>query len=76
MNTVVDPKEVGRRLRKLRGIRKRTGTAQEIGISYSALSKYEDGLKQPNDQSKALIANYFGKTVQEIFFDPKYDETT
>ena len=71
MNKLNDLKEIGRRLRELRGIRTRTGTAKEIGISYSALSKYEDGLKLPSDRTKAMIANYYGVTVQSIFFDPR-----
>lgn len=71
MNKVLDPKEIGRRLRKLRGIRTRTGTAKQIGISYSALSQYECGAKIPNDKTKVLISNYFGVSVQEIFFDPE-----
>ena len=70
MNKALDPKEIGRRLRELRGIRTRTGTAKQIGISYSALSKYEDGLKIPNDHTKTVIANFYGVSVQSIFFDP------
>lgn len=70
MNKVLDPKEIGRRLRELRGIKTRTGTAKQIGISYSALSKYEDGLKTPNDVTKVRIADYYGVPVQQIFFDP------
>ena len=76
MNKVVDPVEIGRRLRILRGIRTRTGVAKEIGVSYSALSKYENGWKVPNDSTKVRIADYYGTTVQRIFFDPEYDEST
>lgn len=76
MNTVVSAEEIGRRLRLLRGIRLRTGVAGEMHISYSALSKYEDGLKIPNDKTKVLIANYYGVPVQTIFFDPEYDKMT
>jgi DNA-binding XRE family transcriptional regulator len=70
LNKVLDPKEIGRRLRELRGIKTRTGTAKQIGISYSALSKYEDGLKTPNDATKVKIADYYNVPVQSIFFDP------
>ena len=70
MNKVLDPVEIGERLRKLRGIRTRQGAADEIGISYSALAKYEKGYKVPNDRTKVLIANYYGVTVQKIFFAP------
>lgn len=71
MNTTVNAIEIGRRLRKLRGVRTRTGAAKEIGISYSALSKYEDGRKVPNDGTKVKIANYYSVPVQKIFFDPE-----
>lgn len=67
-NRYIGPEEIGRRLRELRGIRVRTGAAREMGISYSALSKYETGTKTPNDETKVKIANYYQKTVQEIFF--------
>lgn len=76
MNKVVDPVEIGRRLRILRGIRTRTGVAKEMGLSYSAISKYEDGRKVPNDSTKVRIADYYGTTVQHIFFDPEYNEST
>ena len=76
MNAKIDPKTIGERLRKLRGIRVRKGVASEMGITYSALSKYEDGLKIPNDSTKVVIANYYGVSVQQIFFEPEYYETT
>ena len=70
MNKLASPEEIGRRLRLLRGIRTRTGVAREMEISYSAISKYEDGLKVPNDATKVKIANYYCTSVQSIFFDP------
>lgn len=70
MNKAVDAIEVGKRLKKLRGIKTRAGVARELGISYSGLCKYESGLKVPNDKTKVLIANYYGVPVQQIFFDP------
>ena len=68
--------EIGERLRELRGIRPRTKVAEQMGISYSALCKYEYGEKRPGDETKRKIARYYGKTVQEIFFDSEYDVTT
>ena len=59
---------VGKRLIELRGIRTRTGVAKELGIAYSALCNYENGLRIPPDDVKVLIADYYGKTVQEIFY--------
>lgn len=71
MNKALDPKEIGRRLRELRGIRTRPGVAKELGISYSALSKYEIGAKSPSDAMKVRLADYYGVSVQRIFFDPE-----
>lgn len=63
-----DPAEIGKELRQLRGIRVRTGVARELGISYSMLSKIEDGLRIPGEELKERIAKYYGKTVDEIFY--------
>ena len=60
---------IGKRLKKLRGIRTRTGVAKELGISYSALCNYENGLRIPPDSMKVRIANYYGRSVQSVFFD-------
>lgn len=67
-NELVDKTELGRRLRELRGIRTRVGTAKQIGISSEELAWYERGLRYPTDVKKVLIANYYNKTVQQLFF--------
>ena len=69
MNRVNSGEEIAKKLRELRGDRVRTATARKMGISYSALCKYENGEKIPNDSTKAIIANFYGVTVQSIFFD-------
>jgi len=61
--------KIGKRLVLLRGVRTRTGVARELGISYGSLCNYENGLRIPPDDVKIRIAGYYGKTVQEIFFD-------
>ena len=33
-----------------------------------AISKYETGLSIPGDDMKIALANYYGKTVEQIFF--------
>lgn len=68
MDRNIRAKEIGKRLRELRGVKTRTGVARELGISYSALCKYEDGLKIPGDDTKVRLADYYQRTVQEIFF--------
>ena len=61
--------EVGRRLRKLRGGENRDDVAAAVGISASALGMYECGQRMPRDEIKISLANYFGTTVQDLFFD-------
>ena len=65
MNTKV----IGQRLIKLRGDRKREEVAEAIGVSKSAIAMYEAGERVPRDSLKLKIANYYNKSVQEIFFD-------
>ena len=64
--------ESGKILRKLRGIRTRTGVARELGISYSALAFYEAGQREPSGRVKAKLAAYYGMPVEQIFFTNKY----
>lgn len=59
--------EAGRILRRLRGIRTRTGVAKEVGISYSALAFYECGQRTPSGAVKKKLADYYGVSVDDIF---------
>ena len=65
----VDPKVAGERMRKLRGIRTRTGVARELGISYSLLSFYECGERSPSPANRKKIADYYGVTEDSIFYE-------
>lgn len=67
-------KEVGIRLSQLRGDISREKLAKDIGVSVSAISMYENGERVPRDAIKMKIAEYFDKSVQEIFFDTKCHE--
>ena len=53
-------------LRKLKGI-----TQEELSdvlhISYQAISKWENGLAQPDISTLPTIANYFSVTIDELF---------
>lgn len=60
---------IAKRLIKLRGNETQDKVARELGISRSTLGMYEQGERVPRDEIKIKIANYYGKTVQEIFFD-------
>lgn len=60
--------EMGRRLTKLRGGLSRTIVAEAIGVTSSALSNYENGIRVPRDEVKARLANFYKTTVEKIFF--------
>lgn len=62
---------VGKRLMLLRNNVPREKVADAIGVSVSAISMYENGERIPRDAIKVKLASYYGKTVQEIFFDEK-----
>ena len=42
--------------------------AKACGITDSAVQMYECGQRVPRDSIKILMADYFGMTVQELFF--------
>ena len=56
------------KLRELRGDMSQNEVAVALGISKSAWAMYERGERSPRDEIKVRIANFFGKSVQEIFF--------
>ena len=60
---------IAKRLVQLRGEKPRKEVASDLGISVSALSMYENGCRMPRDEIKMKIAAYYGKTVEELFFD-------
>lgn len=44
--------------------------AAALGISVSAIAMYETGARVPRDEIKVKLADYYGTTVQALFFDP------
>ena len=66
------PKTAGQILRRLRGIRTRSGVAKELGISYSALAFYENDQRNPSGRTKKKLADYYGVSVESIFYADKY----
>lgn len=60
--------KIAKRLIKLRGKKKQKEVAEKIGITTSALSNYETGLRVPRDEVKIKIAKFYGKSVDDIFF--------
>lgn len=70
----MDPKEIGKRLRELRGENTIAKVAGSVGISKSALGMYEAGERVPRDEIKIRIANYYKTSVGDIFFNEKVHE--
>ena len=66
---------IGARLRSLRGGTPRAVVAQAVGVSVSALQMYENGARIPRDQTKKALADYYGKSVEHIFFSPEPHDT-
>jgi len=65
----MEKKTIGIRLRELRGDKSREEVAVAIGVTSQAIYNYESGARVPSDDIKVKLANFFGKTVQDIFFE-------
>ena len=64
-----DKKIIGARLRELRGERTILQVASDCGISDAALGMYEKGQRTPRDNIKIVLARYYKKSVQSLFFE-------
>lgn len=64
----MDSDKIARILIDLRGNKTRWEVASALGVSVSAIAMYENGARIPRDETKIKIANYYGKSVEEIFF--------
>lgn len=60
---------IGRKLKRLRGTRTIQEISDATGIDPSTIGMYEIGQRIPRDNNKITLANYFGMTVQELFYD-------
>ena len=60
---------IAERLVGARGNTPRKAVADAVGISVSALTMYELGNRVPRDELKVRLANYYGRTVQDLFFE-------
>ena len=60
--------KMAKKLVELRGEKSREQVAVDLKISYSALVSYETGDRVPRDEVKIRIANYYNKSVEDIFF--------
>ena len=66
----MDLNAIGKRLTALRKNlgQSRAYVARKIGVSYSAMVTYEKSIHIPGDRVKIALANYYGVTVEELFF--------
>lgn len=67
---MIQKETTGMILRKLRGDRTQEEIAAILGITKSSWAMYERDERVPRDEVKIRIANFFGKTVQELFYAP------
>ena len=67
----LNKRNTAEKLIELRGERTQTEIANGVGIAQSTYAMYETGRRTPTDEIKIKIAKYYGKSVQEIFFDQK-----
>lgn len=54
-------------LREKKGVTQ-AEVASALGLTRAAISQYESGSRIPADEIKIKIADYFGTTVQDIFY--------
>lgn len=64
----MDKKEIARHLIALRNGRPRAEVARAVGVSVSAIGMYENAIRIPQDEVKIRLAQYYGVTVQELFY--------
>ncbi|WP_144500030.1 helix-turn-helix transcriptional regulator [Bacillus sp. FDAARGOS_235] len=65
----MNKRKVAATLVNLRNGKSREEIAETIGISVSTLQMYENAQRIPRDSIKIKLANFYGVTVQSIFFD-------
>lgn len=71
MITTINAKAIGSYLRQLRGAKTQAEVANAIGVTTMAISQYESGERIPRDEIKIKLANYYDRTVEQLFFNQK-----
>lgn len=73
MYEAIDGIQIGKRIKELRTLKKMTAEdlGKAIGISSSAINMYECGQRVPRDEIKIMIAEYFGVSIESIFYPTK-----
>ena len=64
-----------RELKCLRGDRSRADVAKELGITPQCLGMIERGKRIPRPGLMLKIANYYGQTVDSLFFNANGHKT-
>ena len=59
---------IAENLRKLRGDKTQKEVADAVDVTPMAISQYEQAERIPADPIKIKLAEYFGTTVEAIFF--------
>lgn len=64
----MDAKKIGAKLKELRGSRSQKEVADAVNVTDMAISFYESGDRIPRDEVKIALAEYFGVSVESIFY--------
>lgn len=65
----MDARNIGKRLRALRGDKSAAQVAEKVGVSTSAMLMYENGERTPRDGVKVRLSQLYGVSVGSLFFD-------
>ncbi len=65
----MDRQKIAQTLRGLRGEKTREEVAINCGVTAQAISMYENAMRIPSDDVKIKIADFYKKSVQEIFYN-------
>lgn len=70
MNYILDSDSIAGKLVKLRNEKNisQSQVAESLGLTRAAISQYETGQRIPSDEIKIKLSNYYGVTVQDLFF--------
>lgn len=70
----MDKNIIAQKLVALRDDKSREDVATSLNISVSALQMYENGQRIPRDEIKVKLANFYGVSVQSLFFEQQPHE--
>lgn len=70
MDYRLDSKKISEKLGNLRLKKNVTQSqvAESLGITKAAVSQYESGQRIPSDEVKIKLSNYYGVSVQDLFY--------